>query len=86
MSVCSMRRELTVDGERCRHPVVPTDEGVLRRVVPAGVHDLQLVEFSLNHDAELLAHFDLHAVLQPGGWHIEVRDFALKRGHLSLCH
>jgi len=75
---------LTVDGERRRHSVVPADEGVLCRVVPAGVHDLQLVEFPLNHDPELLAHLDLDAVLQPGGRHVEVRHFALERGHLGL--
>ncbi len=78
------RWSLTVNGERCRDFVVAADEGVLCRVVPAGVHDLQLVEFSLNHDPELLAHLDLHTVFQPGGRHIEVRNLTLKRGHLRL--
>lgn len=75
---------LTVDGERRRHAVVPTDEGVLGRVFPAGVHDRKLVQFSLNHNAELLAHLDLHAVFEPGGGHVEVGHFTLKGGHLSL--
>lgn len=77
-------RFLTVDGECRRHTVVPADEGVLRGVFPAGVHDLQLVESPLNHDAELLAHFDLHTVLQPGGRHVEVGYFTLECGHLGL--
>ncbi len=79
---------LTVNGERCRHSVIPADEGIFCRVVCAGVHDLQLVEFSLNHDSELLTHLDLHAVFQPRGWHVEVRNFTLKHGHLCFwdCH
>ena len=79
-----MKKELTADGERGRHAVVPADEGVLRRVVPARVHDLQLVQFPLNHDPELLAHLDLHTVFEPGGRHVEVRNFTLERGHLCL--
>ena len=78
--------ELTADGERGGDSVVATDEGVLCRVVPAGVHDLQLVKFSLNHDPELLAHLDLHTVLQPRGRDVEVRNLTLERGHLSLGH
>lgn len=42
------------------------------------------MEFSLNDDTELIAHFDLHAVLQPHGRHIEVGNFTLERGRLGL--
>lgn len=81
-----MGAELTANGERGRHSVVPTDEGVFCRVLFAGVHDLQLVELSLNNDAELLAHLDLHAIPQPRGRHVEVGNLTLEGGRLGLGH
>lgn len=76
--------ELTVDGEHCRDAVVPTNKSVLGGVLRATVHDFQLVQLSRHHDAQLLAHLHLHAVSQPGGRHVKMRNLTLECGHLGF--
>lgn len=72
ITVQSNREKLTVNSQSCRDPVISTDKGIFCRVFSTGVHDLELVKFSLDHNPELLTHLNFHSIFQPGGWDIEM--------------
>lgn len=66
--------------------VVAADKRVFCCILCAGVHDEQLVEFSLHDYLELFTHLNLHPILQPHGRDVEVGHLTLKGGSFGLRH